>query len=182
MKNTEKNLLRLTVAGLCVALGIVLPFVTGNIPQVGKALCPMHIPVFLCGFLAGPLWGAAAGVVTPLLRSLLFNMPVLYPSAVSMAFELCAYGASAGLLYRILPKKPVYLYVSLLGSMLAGRAVMGAANTALYAAKGNSYTLKLFLAGAFINAVPGIVLHIILIPLLVLAVRAAIPAIRELNE
>ena len=133
----------------------------------------MHIPVFLCGFLAGPLWGAVVGVVTPLMRSLLFNMPVLYPSAISMAFELCAYGAAAGLLYRILPKKPVYLYLSLLGSMLLGRAVMGVANTVLYAAKGNSYTLKLFLAGAFINAVPGIILHIALIPPIVLALRRA---------
>ena len=182
MNHTQKNLLRLTVAGLCVALGLVLPFITGNIPQVGKALCPMHIPVFLCGFLAGPLWGAVVGIVTPLMRSLLFNMPVLYPSAVSMAFELCAYGAAAGILYRLLPKKPVYLYVSLLGSMLLGRAVMGIANTALYAVKGNAYTLQLFLAGAFINALPGIVLHIVLIPPLVLAVRAAVPTLKQLNE
>ena len=181
MRSEKKNLMRLTVAGLCMALGLVLPFLTGQIPQIGKALSPMHIPVFLCGFLAGPVWGAAVGFITPLLRSVLFQMPVLYPSAISMAFELCTYGIMAGVLYRLLPKKLPYLYVSLIISMLCGRAVMGVANTVLYAVKGNSYTLELFLAGAFINAVPGIILHIVLVPLLVAALQKTVPALRGLN-
>lgn len=184
MRKNQKALLKLTVAALCVALGLVLPFLTGQIPQIGKMLSPMHIPVFLCGFLAGPLWGGIVGVITPLLRSVLFHMPALFPNAVSMAFELCVYGVAAGWFYRLLPKKLPYLYLSLLGSMLAGRAVMGLANAALYSLSANleTYTWKMFLAGAFINAVPGIILHVIAVPLLVVAVQQAVPPLRTLNQ
>lgn len=182
MRNDHRNIMRLSVAGLCMALGLVLPFLTGQIPQIGKALSPMHIPVFLCGFLAGPVWGAVVGVITPLLRSVLFHMPALYPSAVSMAFELCAYGVVAGILYRLFPKKLPYLYLSLVISMLCGRAVMGVANTVLYSVKGDAYSMELFVAGAFVNALPGIILHLVLVPLLVVALQRAVPALRGLNE
>lgn len=183
MKNDRNHLLRLTVSALSVALGLVLPFLTGQIPAIGKMLSPMHIPVFLCGFLAGPLWGGAVGFITPLLRSVLFQMPALYPNAVCMAFELCVYGVAAGWFYRLLPKKIPYLYLSLAGAMLAGRAVFGVVKTALLTMDTNleAYTWKLFFAEAFVNAVPGIILHVVAVPLLVIAIRSAVPALRNLN-
>ena len=49
----NKNLKRMIYAALCLALCMVLPLLTGQIPEIGKRLSPMHIPVFLCGFLCG---------------------------------------------------------------------------------------------------------------------------------
>ncbi len=179
MNEKRLRLIRLSVAGLCLALCMVLPFLTGQIPTIGKALSPMHIPVFLCGFLCGPVYGLVVGLIAPLLRSLLFGMPALFPNAVGMCFELLTYGAISGLLYRKLPQKPLYVYLTLVISMLCGRAVWGAASVLLYSVQGSAFTWKLFLAGAFVNAVPGIILHLVLIPVLVLAITKAVPQLKK---
>ncbi len=171
MKN--KNVLKLTYAGVCLALCLVLPFLTGQIPQIGSKLLPMHIPVLLCGFLCGPVWGLGVGLVAPLLRSLLFGMLPLFPTATAMAFELAAYGLLAGLLYKLLPKKTPYLYVALILTMIGGRLVWGLAMTVLMGAAGKSFTLAAFWAGAFANAWPGIVLQLVLIPPVVAALKKA---------
>ena len=101
---------KLTLSALFLALGLVLPLITGQIPQIGKMLLPMHIPVLLCGMVCGWPYGLAVGAVMPLLRGLLFGMPVLYPTGIGMAFELAAYGAVIGLLYAKLNKRGVPSY------------------------------------------------------------------------
>lgn len=169
----NKNLKKLIYAALCLALCMVLPLLTGQIPQIGSALSPMHIPVFLCGFLCGWPWGAAVGFIAPLLRNLLFGMPPLFPTGVAMAFELLTYGAVAGILYKVLPRKPWNIYVTLIVAMLAGRVVWGAARFILAGLSGSEFPFSAFLAGAFTNAIPGIILHIVLIPLIVLALEKA---------
>ena len=116
---------RLVYASLILALALVLPFLTGQIPQIGVMLTPMHFPVLLCGFLCGWQWGIAVGFAAPLLRSVLFGMPVMYPMAVCMALELATYAAVAGMLYRVFPQKRRFLYVSLIISMILGRLVWG---------------------------------------------------------
>lgn len=171
MKN--KNLLKLTYAAVCLALCLVLPFLTGQIPQIGSKLLPMHIPVLLCGFLCGPVWGCAVGLIAPILRSLLFSMPPLFPTATAMAFELAAYGLLAGLFYRLLPKKTPYLYVALILAMIGGRLVWGLAQTVLMGMTGKSFTLTAFWTGAFANAWPGIILQLVLIPPVVAALKKA---------
>ena len=165
--------LKLTYAATCFALAMVLPFLVGQIPQIGQMLSPMHIPVFLCGFLCGWQWGLAVGLLAPLVRSLLFGMPAFYPNAVSMMLELATYGVLSGLLYRMLPKKPAFLYATLLVSMLAGRIVWGIARYILAGLQGSAFPWQAFVAGAFTNAIPGIILHIILIPLIVFAMQRA---------
>lgn len=155
-------------AGLCLALAMVLPFLTGQIPQIGQMLCPMHIPVLLCGFVCGPAWGLLVGFIAPLLRSLLFGMPSLFPSAIGMMFELATYGFAAGTLYCMLPKKPWRVYVSLILAMILGRLIWGIARLILWGLGSSAFSWKLFMAGAFTNAIPGIILHIVLIPLVVL--------------
>lgn len=167
------KLTKMTLAGLFIAIGFLLPFLTGQIPQIGSMLSPMHIPVLLCGFVCGPFWGALVGAITPLLRSLILGMPPLFPVATAMAFELAAYGFLAGLLYTILPKKPINVYVSLILAMLIGRVVWGLAMAILMGLSGGSFGFQAFLAGAFINAWPGILLHLIIIPPIVLALERA---------
>lgn len=175
MKTNGKTspILRLTYAAACLALCMVLPFLTGQIPEIGSALCPMHIPVLLAGFLCGPWWALAVGAVAPLLRFALFGMPPLFPTGAAMCFELAAYGLISGVLYRKLPKRAVNVYLALIAAMLAGRVVWGIVMVVLMGLKGSAFTWAAFVAGAFVNAVPGIIVHIILIPIIVLALRKA---------
>ena len=171
--NMNKKIKKLIYAALCLALCMVLPLLTGQIPQIGKSLSPMHIPVFLCGFLCGWPWGLVVGAIAPLLRSVIFGMPAMFPDAVCMSFELATYGAVAGILYRVLPRKPWSVYVTLIVGMIAGRLVWGIVKWALLGLSGTQFTIEMFLAGAVINAIPGIILHIVLIPLIVLALNKA---------
>lgn len=161
---THAHLLRLVRAALFLALTYLLPFLTGQIPEIGGMLCPMHLPVLLCGFLCGWQWGGIVGFTAPLLRSLTLSMPPLYPTAVCMALELATYGIAAGLLYRLFPPKKAFLYPSLLLSMVAGRLVWGGCMLACMGLQGKSFGVAAFLSGAVTGAIPGIVLQILLIP------------------
>ena len=136
-------------------------------------LSPMHIPVLLCGFVCGWPWGLAVGLIAPMLRSVLFGMPTMYPTAIAMTFELAVYGALTGILYRLLPRKTWSVYAALILAMIGGRLVWGAAQYVLLLARGTAFTPELFLAGAVINAIPGIILHIVLIPVLVIVLEKA---------
>lgn len=162
------SLKRMVLAALFLAISYVMPFLTGQIPEIGSMLCPLHIPVLLCGFICGWPWGLVVGFIAPLMRSLTLTMPPLFPTAVCMAFELAAYGAIAGLLYKFLPRKKPFVYVSLLTAMLVGRLVWGAAMFVFMGLNGGSFTFAAFIAGAFTNALPGIVVQIVLIPILVM--------------
>ena len=170
---TNKKTLRLTYAALCLALAIVLPFLTGQIPQIGQALSPMHIPVLLCGFLCGWPWGLVIGFIAPLLRSALFGMPAMFPNACAMAFELAAYGALTGVLYKALPKKTGYVYVTLIAAMIGGRIVWGVVRYIFAGVQGTGFTFAAFIAGVVTGSIPGILLHIVLVPLIVLALQKA---------
>ncbi len=164
---------RLVFAAVFLAIALVLPFLTGQIQQIGNALCPMHIPVLLCGFICGWPYGLVVGFIAPLLRFALFGMPPIFPTGIAMAFELATYGLIAGLLYRALPKKVLYIYVSLIIAMIAGRLVWGGATWLLTGLAGMEFGVAAFWAGAVVNAIPGIICHIILIPLIVAALRRA---------
>ena len=159
---------RIVIAGLCVALGVVLPVAVHSIPNAGNILLPMHIPVLLCGFFCGAPWGMAIGFIAPLLRSFTLGMPPMFPTAFCMAFELAVYGFTAGWLHNRLPKKKIYVYASLLSAMVLGRVVWGVVMFACMGLDIAQFGFAAFVSGAFTNAVPGIVLQIILIPLLVI--------------
>lgn len=169
--NQHTKIQRMATAALCLALAYILPFFTGNIPEIGSMLCPLHLPVLLAGFLCGGYWGLAVGFAAPLLRSLIVGMPPLFPAAVAMAFELATYGWLVGILYTRLPKRKPFIYVSLLISMLAGRVVWGGVTYVLMGIQGSPFTFSAFLAGAFTGAIPGIILQIVLIPPLVMLAK-----------
>ncbi len=164
---------KLVLSGLFLALGLLLPFLTGQIPEIGSKLLPMHLPILLCGFVCGFPYGLAVGFITPLLRSLLFTMPPMFPQALVMAFELAAYGLAAALLYRLLPKKPFYLYVSLVLTLIVGRIVWGFFALIFYPMAGIHFGWQVFYASAFVNAIPGIILQIVLIPPILYALQRA---------
>lgn len=167
MNNTKK----LVLSALFLTLGLVLPFMTGQIPQIGSMMLPMHIPVLLCGFCCGWKYGLLVGGLTPIIRSLWFGMPFMVPHAVCMAFELAAYGVVSGILYHCRKKTVANIYVSLVSAMAIGRLVWAIASYVVFAAMGSVFTMELFLAGAFVNAIPGIIIQLILIPAIIMVLR-----------
>lgn len=188
MKNMKKQIINITLSGLFLGIGIVLPFFTGQIPTIGSMLLPMHIPVFLCGFICGWQYGAVVGFILPLFRSLLFTMPPMFPTACSMALELMTYGLLAGLLYKRSKWHCVLsLYRSMLIAMVGGRIVWGAAQMLFLGLSGKAFTLQMFAAGAFLNAIPGIILQLIFVPAVMIALNKTglvpfKPAVRERQE
>lgn len=162
-----KPVTKLTLAGFFLALGLVLPFITGQIQVIGSMLCPMHLPVLLCGLICGWKYGLVVGLILPLLRHFLFGMPPLYPQAFSMAFELAAYGLISGLIYAHQKNQSVgSVYLALIVAMLGGRIVWGLVMWILMLGSQGTFTIPMFIAGAFTNALPGIVLMLLLIPLI----------------
>lgn len=171
MMSSKKSINRMVLSAMLLALALVLPFITGQMQQTGNMLCPMHIPVLICGFFCGPWYGMAVGFIAPLLRFLLFGMPPIIPIGIAMSFELATYGFVSGFLYKLLPKKKPYVYVSLISAMLLGRIVWGVVRVILYGLGKSEFGWKAFVSGAFLNAVPGIILQIVLIPILVMALK-----------
>ena len=167
MKIHNKSL-KMVLAAFFLALAYVMPFLTGQIPEIGSMLCPLHIPVLLCGFVCGWPWGLAVGFIAPLLRSVTLGVPVLFPMAIAMAFELAAYGAVSGIMHKLLRRRKAYIYCSLITAMIVGRVVWGTAMFICVGLSGGSFTFAAFLAGAFTNAIPGIIVQLVLIPILVM--------------
>lgn len=168
---TRNEIRNLTLSAMFLALAFVLPFFTGQIPQIGSMLCPMHIPVLLCGFFCRAPWGLGVGFIAPILRSFVLGMPVMFPTAFCMAFELAAYGFVAGWLHKALPKKKLNVYVALLCAMMIGRVVWGCVMFVSIGLDVSVFGLQAFLAGAVFNAVPGIVLQIVLVPIVVITLE-----------
>lgn len=168
MKNSQK----LVLSAFLIAIGMVLPFFTGQVPYVGNVLLPMHIPVFSCGLICGGQYGLAVGVVLPFLRSVVFGAPIMYPTAIAMAFELGTYGAISGFLFTKAKWQCIKsLYRCMITAMLGGRLVWGLVMVFILGIGAKGFTLQMFLAGAFINAIPGIILQLVLVPAVMLALH-----------
>lgn len=167
MNMRNSKLKKMVLSAMFLSIGMILPFFTSQIKEIGDSLLPMHIPVMLCGLICGPFNGLLVGLILPVLRSLLFSMPPLYPASVWMACELGTYGFIIGLFYRFLGNKKIWhLYFSLIVSMISGRIVWGIVKTILLGIGGKAFTLEAFIIGGFIDAIPGIILQLVLIPLI----------------
>ena len=165
-----KNLRQMVLAAFFLALGLMLPFLTGQIREIGNKLLPMHLPILLCGFICGWKYGLLVGFITPLLRCFLFSMPAP-TSAIGMAFELAVYGLITGILYQKLRMSKFRIYASLLTAMVMGRIVKGIANVIIFGITDSPYTWNMFIGGAVLNAIPGIILQLIIIPILILSLE-----------
>ena len=183
MTNSSKKTYCLVITGILLAVGLVLPFLTGQIQAVAKVISPLHIPVLICGLCCGWKWGLGLGVVLPLLRSLLFGMPPFPASALPMAFELAVYGLITGLIYAALLKNKKggshlpKIYLALVPAMILGRLAGGAAK-ALFISAGiigssSPYTFAAFFSAYFASTAVGAVIHLILVPAVVLAIEKA---------
>ncbi len=161
----------------CIALCVVLPLAFHSIPNAGSIYSPMHIPVLLCGLICGWPFGLLCGLAGPALSSALTSMPT--PAYLPpMLVELAVYGTIAGAFMSFVRTKSLYadLYISLAAAMVIGRVVAGAAKALIFAA--GEFTMDAWITGYFVTALPGIVLHLVLIPTVVFALEKAklIPA------
>jgi len=163
---------QLVLTALFTALGVVLPQAFHAIPNAGSIFLPMHIPVLISGYAVGPVYGLICGILTPLLSHLIFSMPPT-PVLPSMLCELAVYGLMTGLLNKLIKTENDILkaYLVLLGAMLCGRITYGILNTLIFRA--GSYSLNAWLSAAFITAVPGIIIQLVLIPILVVRLKKA---------
>ena len=164
----RKLINNISFSALFLALSFVFPFLTGQIPQIGSMLCPMHIPVLLCGYICGGPWGFVVGLIAPIMRSAILGMPPMFPTAVAMAFELATYGLVIGFMRKVLTKNKWSIYISLIIAMIAGRLVWGLVMFILMGFNTSIFGINTFLAGSFINAVPGIIVQIILVPVIIM--------------
>lgn len=163
-RKTNKYIVKPVLAALFLALGMVLPMLTGQIKEIGDSLLPMHLPVMICGLVCGYKYGAAIGLMLPFLRSLTFSMPPIYPNAVWMALELATYGLVIGFIYMKLSKSKISMYIALITAMIAGRLVWGAAKAVLLGVAGKSFTISAFIIGGFVDSLLGIVLQLVIVP------------------
>lgn len=168
MKLQKSSFKKLILCAMFLTLGIVLPFLTGQIKEIGDSLLPMHIPVMLCGLICGGKYGLAVGLVLPFLRSVTAGMPPFYPNAVWMSFELATYGFVIGFLYFSFFKKQMWwLYCCLITAMISGRIVWGIAKAVLLGIADKAFTVSAFISGGFVDALPGIILQLLLIPVII---------------
>ncbi len=176
MKKNSMRTRQLCFAALLLALGWLLPLLTGQNRDLGNMLSLIHIPAYLGGFLLGPWYGVLLGFLIPLSRSVLFGMPILYPRALCMAFEMAVYGGICGGLYRILnqkilKKRILAIYISIVPAMLLGRVVWGIGRALCGLFSTESFTWAAFVAGGFTTAWPGMIAQLILLPILVVSLE-----------
>ncbi len=162
----------MVVSALCVAMCVVLPMAFHSIPEAGNICSPMHIPVLLCGLLCGWQYGLLCGLAGPVLSTVLTGMP---PAAYlpSMLAELAVYGFVTGVMIRLVRTEKRYLnvYISLVIAMLSGRVVAGTLKALIFAY--GSYSMSVWITSYFITSWPGIVIHLIFVPILFFALEKA---------
>ncbi len=162
---------KITLSAMFLAIGYILPLFTGQLSNIGNMLLPMHLPVFLCGLICGWQYGLAVGIILPISRSFIFSRPPLFPKGITMAFELAAYGFFCGFLYSRSKKTLPSLYKCILTAMILGRIVWGIVKWLIFANTGDAFTLMAFISGGFLEAIPGIILQLVLIPAIMISCK-----------
>lgn len=162
----------LVMTAMFCALCIVLPMAFHAIPQGGMLFSPMHIPVLLAGMICGWQYGLAVGLVGPTLSAMITGMPPL-ATLPSMLVECAVYGAASGLLMKYVRTGHTYadMYISLVAAMIVGR-VFGGASKALFFSQGE-YAFATWISAYFVKCLPGIALHLVLIPNVVFGLMKA---------
>lgn len=171
--NQMSSVKRSTITAVCIAMCYILPLVFHAV-GAGSVFSPMHIPVLLCGLICGSGYGLFCGIAGPVLSCVLSGMP----SATQLIYflpELMLYGFLTGLVMKLVHTKKLLpdLYIALAAAMLVGRIAGGVAQALFYLGSGQTFTLAAIAAGYFVATLPGIICHLIVIPLLVMVLMKA---------
>lgn len=166
--NKKITTMEIVLGGMLLASGLLLPMVFHLFGLTGQVALPMHIPVLIGGFFLSPPLALFLGIITPLVSSVLTGMPVLFPMAVIMMFELGTYAFSASLFAR---KMKLPAVTSLILAMIAGRIAAGVTVAMLVQLFGVKMNPVLYIKGAVITGIPGIIIQLIFIPSLIIAIK-----------
>lgn len=169
---TLSNTKKLVFSAVCLAMCLVLPMAFHTMQNAGAIFLPMHIPVLLCGLICGWQYGFICGLTGPLISSLITSMPAM-AMLPSMMIELAVYGLVCGVMMRFIKTKSTYadLYISLVTALILGRIVSGAAKALIFNV--GKYSLKMWVTGSFVTALPGLAIQLMLIPSVVYALMRA---------
>ncbi|MCR4887040.1 MAG: ECF transporter S component [Clostridiales bacterium] len=186
MIRKNRQVYSMAITAMLLGLGMLVPYLTGRVPEIGKFFSPIHIPVLICALTCGWKWALGLGIALPLINSALFQMPPFPAKAVPMVFELAAYGLAGGLIYAAFLRRRghenhwPYLVIALFCAMVIGRVVGGAAKGALFTfllPDQKSYTVSTFFsmlfADYFVGTAVGAAIHLLLIPPVVMALEKA---------
>ena len=133
---------------------------------VGASFLPMHLPIIIVGFIAGPYAGALAGAFAPLVSFALSGMPTFSMLPLMIA-EISAYGLFAGLLRD----SKIPSFGKLLSVQLLGRAVRALVTViVVFTVTGTQITLSSIWTSV-LTGLPGIVLQWAILPLLLFFVQ-----------
>ena len=95
-------------------------------------------------------------------------MPPMFPTA-AMSFELAAHGCLTGLyMINFLRKIHIYIYPNTINAWW--KSCVGIVSLILYGISGTGFGWEAFI-GAFVNALPGIIIQIIIIPIIIMALK-----------
>lgn len=164
--NLNSKTREIILAGLFVAMGIVLPSLFHLTGISGKVFLPMHIPALVAGFFISPPIAFLIGFITPYLNSLVTGMPPLFPMAVIMSFEIGLYSLSASIYSK---KTKLNTILSLILAMITGRIGGGLIAYILSTFFGVKIKALMFIKGSILTGLPGIIIQLILIPIIVIA-------------
>lgn len=194
MQNVQENNTKKMIYGaICLALGVILPALMGNVEVLGQTFLPMHFIVMLCGFMCGPSIAGLVGIIIPVFRFMLFGFPTVYPLGLAICFELLTYGVVTGLLFAKFGNKTfkfiknskmsegkkkivstfINIEIILIIAMIAGRIVWGACMAFFTYLLGGLFTPYMFVLAAFVEVIPGIVIQLVFLPILVIALQKA---------
>ncbi len=166
MKRKTRDII---LGSLFLALAIIMPYIFHATGISGQIFLPMHIPIIIGGFFLSPMTALMVGALSPLINSLVLGMPVFYPIGLIMTFELMVYGLSIALL-----RKKLDTYYSLLISMILGRITAGLVVFALQNLLNLKLNYMVYVKGAVITGLPGILIQLLLIPIIVKALKRSL--------
>ncbi len=162
-RDSLKKTRQMTYAALFLAVSVILPSIFHMSGIDGRIFLPMHLPILLSGFFISPGMAFVVGLLAPFLNTLVSGMPVLFPIAIIMSVELSVYGFVTALIAGSNRRMP---FAALVLAMVLGRLAAGITVYVLVALFGVTINPAIYLQGAVLTGIPGIVIQLILIPLL----------------
>jgi len=160
-----------------IALAVILPQIVHlALGQPGGVqLLPMYLPVLIGGCLLGWKWALAVGVLSPVvsfaITSLMGNpMPAL-PRLPFMMAELAVFALVSGLFSKRIYENGLWAFPAVILAQLAGRAVfLGLVAIFQSVAPFSVETIW----GQICAGWPGLLIQAIVVPLLIIAIRAVL--------
>lgn len=165
---------QIAVVACAVVSAVALPLAlhaigaaSGLGTALGEFLLPMHFPIILAGFLAGPYAAGIAGLLSPLISFGLTGMPALVMLPFMM-IELMVYGFCAGALRN----KNIPDIAKVLITQIIGRTVRAAAILIGFYGLGTAVAPAVILTSIKIGFV-GIIIQLLVIPFIVRSAKRA---------